>query len=171
MVLFIAKALCGSITVILGSQNDSKSKLLNLHLETTFTTFKLCFIFFSGIALMHRLFSYKSSACCGLVTEHLILPVVWQHVYKLWPLCTDNMIYNDTIPFFALRTTIRSSNSRWTWAQSRNDWRITTTAVPANACRTLIPCSPTVTSTIRCVLPWKHSAVLVRHFLKVRADT
>ncbi len=148
-------------------------KIYNWKQPSQLSNFALFFLWYCINA--QRLSNYKSSACCCHVTEHLILPVVWQHVYKLWPcllfLCTDNMIDNDTIPFFALRTTIRSSNSRWTWAQSRNDWRITTTAVPANACRTLIPCSPTVTYTIRCVLSWKHSAVLVRHFLKVRADT
>ena len=61
-------------------------------------------------------------------------------------------LWVNDVRFLCCRTTIRSSSSRWTWAQSKNGWKITTTAAPVSACRTSTPCSPTATSTTRYIL-------------------
>lgn len=60
----------------------------------------------------------------------------------------------------SFRITTRWSRTQWTWAPSRSVWRTITIGAPVRPCRTLTPCSPTVTSTTRyvgkrcCVCVW-----------------
>jgi len=65
----------------------------------------------------------------GLVGQKLILPLF----------TTLNV---SPSPF---RTIIRSSKPPWTWAPSRRDSKITSTAAPASVCRTSTPCLPIAT--------------------------